>query len=250
MAIFVKHIACPSCGSRDNRAVYSDGGEWCFGCGTSTPSQISGFVKELEDDETPTWSLPDDLSTNFPKEVINYGANYSIRLEQLLTGNYFWAASNQTLYRLFDTRAANYDVLSGRVKNFSAAEGRSFSRRNRRSPKYRFYGSKEIYPIAGAEPTTGLVLTEDSFSSIRVGEVCNAMPLFGTSISPTKLTHVAKDYQHIVVWLDHDKFKEGWDIAERFKWLGKTTQVILTSKDPKCYTETEIKEFLDGKREK
>lgn len=31
-ARFVKHIPCHKCGSRDNRALYADGGEFCFGC--------------------------------------------------------------------------------------------------------------------------------------------------------------------------------------------------------------------------
>ena len=30
---FVRHTPCVACGSRDNRAEYSDGGSYCFGCG-------------------------------------------------------------------------------------------------------------------------------------------------------------------------------------------------------------------------
>ena len=34
MAEFVKHKECPKCGSKDNVAVYSDGGEYCWAdCG-------------------------------------------------------------------------------------------------------------------------------------------------------------------------------------------------------------------------
>ena len=37
----VRHTSCPECGSRDNRAVYPDGHEHCFGCGahTNSPSE-------------------------------------------------------------------------------------------------------------------------------------------------------------------------------------------------------------------
>ena len=31
--MFVRHTSCDKCGSKDNRAVYADGGEHCFGCG-------------------------------------------------------------------------------------------------------------------------------------------------------------------------------------------------------------------------
>ena len=30
--MFVRHEPCPSCGSKDNLAVYEDGGKYCFGC--------------------------------------------------------------------------------------------------------------------------------------------------------------------------------------------------------------------------
>lgn len=32
-ATFVRHAPCPSCGSKDNLGIYSDGHGWCFGCG-------------------------------------------------------------------------------------------------------------------------------------------------------------------------------------------------------------------------
>lgn len=32
MSKFLRHIPCQNCGSRDNRALYADGGEYCFGC--------------------------------------------------------------------------------------------------------------------------------------------------------------------------------------------------------------------------
>ena len=37
-ARFVNHEPCDKCGSRDNRAVYSDGSSYCFGCRDFTPS--------------------------------------------------------------------------------------------------------------------------------------------------------------------------------------------------------------------
>lgn len=72
------------------------------------------------------------------------------------------------------------------------------------------------------------------------------MPLFGTVIQKEKMTRLIQEfgYQHVVVWLDHDKFKEGWEIAEKFKWLGVGAKVVLTKMDPKLYSEEEIMEYL------
>ena len=115
-----------------------------------------------------------------------------------------------------------------------------------KGPKALFYGSKEeVFAKTGTErPSKHLCLTEDSFSSIRVGEVVHAMPLFGTSISQSKLVGAIQGYSRLSVWLDHDKFKEGWEIALKAKWLGLSTNVILTQLDPKCYSKQEIMEYL------
>lgn len=244
MAIFVSHGPCNKCGSRDNLATYSDGGQFCFGCGKTTPSSVSGFVHEAqqEDEEEPTWVLPDDLTQNFPEEILNYAKQYTIGTSDLIKYGYFYSSRTRLLWRVFRP-ALNHILGNGdRSSKGSAEVRRIFSGSG---PKARFYGSKEVYPIAGTQsPCRTLVLTEDSFSSIVVGRVCDAMPLFGTSISTTKVVHVAKDYQQVVVWLDHDKFKEAWDIALRFKWLGLNTKVVLTKLDPKCFSEQEIKEYL------
>lgn len=48
MADFKYHTGCDRCGSKDNKAVYSDGSEHCFGCGFTVPS------KEFLEDKTQT----------------------------------------------------------------------------------------------------------------------------------------------------------------------------------------------------
>ena len=249
MGIFSHHTSCPNCGSRDNRAVYKDGGSWCFGCGKSSASSVSGFVtKEYQEEKS--WSLPTDLTQDFPKEVVNYALTYSIKVPTLISCNYYWGAHSGRLWRLFQSE---HDKQShSRVwENPSSAEARICSiqlPRARTSPKVLFYGNKEdTYAIYSTEATKGtkhLVLTEDSFSSIVVGSVCPAMPLFGTTIPTGKVAKLSQDYQRITVWLDHDKFKEAWEIAMKFKWLGCRTNVVLTKLDPKFYSELAIKEYL------
>src|SRR6266545_875851 len=41
-ATFVRHAPCPSCGSKDNLGIYSDGHGWCFGCGFYQQSEETG----------------------------------------------------------------------------------------------------------------------------------------------------------------------------------------------------------------
>ena len=44
---FVRHEPCPSCGSKDNLARYSDGHGYCFGCHYREHGSDSG-VRNLE----------------------------------------------------------------------------------------------------------------------------------------------------------------------------------------------------------
>ena len=39
MGEFVKHMACPSCGSSDGLAIYSDDSSHCFVCQKTVPSE-------------------------------------------------------------------------------------------------------------------------------------------------------------------------------------------------------------------
>ena len=51
MAVFIGRSSCDHCGSKDNGAIYDDGGFHCFGCGFTIPSEEyrkdkgSGFKK-------------------------------------------------------------------------------------------------------------------------------------------------------------------------------------------------------------
>ena len=251
MGIFSHHEPCSRCGSMDNRAVYKDGGSYCFGCGFIGSVSVSGFVQELSDEDEPTWKLPDDLTQDFPEDVLAYIKQYDLTVEELIKYGYYFSKWPRGLWRVLAAERSerSLDVLPSELRRSGgkcvAAEFRRIGG-STKGPKSRFYGSKaEASAIAGTERPSGqLVLTEDSLSSIKVGRVTHAAPLFGTSLNNYKLVRFAKDYQQVVVWLDHDKFKEAWEIALRFKWLGKETKVVLTSLDPKCYSETEITEYL------
>jgi hypothetical protein len=90
-----------------------------------------------------------------------------------------------------------------------------------------------------------LVITEDCISSIRVSEVCDAMPALGTSVPLHKITHIKSlGYSDVTVWLDSDKWREARDIAEKFKLVGLSANTVLSDLDPKKYTTKQIQEFL------
>ena len=251
MAVCTHHTSCPSCGSRDNLAVYDDGSKWCFGCHFYVPPTLSGFVKaaKLETDDEKTWTLPSDLTQDFPEEVITYANKYSITTAELITNSYYFSRWSGRLWRLLESGSTK-SICKGVRGNWDAAEARRLDSGAGKhlGPKSLFFGSKEaVTAIAGTERPSGhLVLCEDSLSSIKVARVTHSAPLFGTSLSMGKLMKFLS-YQKVTIWLDHDKFKEAWEIALKFKWLGIETNVILTQHDPKVFSEDEIRGYLNVK---
>ena len=52
-------------------------------------------------------------------------------------------------------------------------------------------------------------------------------------------------YNHVIVWLDHDKYKEALNIEHKLNFVGITTDIICTDLDPKCYTSDIIKNRMN-----
>jgi hypothetical protein len=87
-------------------------------------------------------------------------------------------------------------------------------------------------------------IVEDILSAIKVGRVTNAIALLGSYI-PDSLSRILDSYDRVFVWLDSDKRKEAIKYSQRIQVLtGKQTKVIYTEKDPKEYTDNEIRQVL------
>ena len=235
MAAFLHNGPCHRCGSRDNLATYDDGSQWCWGCHYYKPPQISAFVTQKKKEESVEGTnsniiLPADLSTNFPPQVLEYVGKYGITVEELIRNDYSYSHKQQSLVRSY---RGNSGDAKQRANGFE-----SISRLLQTKRVKKFTGSKEdCNTICRAKHPrkAGLVLVEDSLSSIKVARVCDSMALLGTNLPMLKLMQIEKLYDKVWVWLDKDKFKEAWDIATRIKWMGIQTQVILTDLDPKEY---------------
>jgi hypothetical protein len=71
------------------------------------------------------------------------------------------------------------------------------------------------------------------------------MPCLGSHLRLNKINALRLlGYEHLVMWLDEDKFKEACLIADRAKLLGFTTDVVYTELDPKEYTDDEICQYV------
>ena len=69
MADFVGHEPCPTCGSKDNLARYSDGSAYCFGCGHT---ELLGRDSQAERPFKPDKSLLIGKPVSFPDRGIDF----------------------------------------------------------------------------------------------------------------------------------------------------------------------------------
>lgn len=91
------------------------------------------------------------------------------------------------------------------------------------------------------------VLCEDIVSAHKIGQVCKAIPLFGTRIFPSMVPTLIKLNLPVVMWLDKDQDSHS---SRRAAWLAMVTglpvKYVSTDKDPKAMSVEQIKEICES----
>lgn len=238
MSQFLRHEACEVCGSSDAKAIYDDGGTYCFSCKSHKGSKISGFVREsMETVKPDVIQLPYDLSNEYSPEAIAWVASYGLRVDELIShGVKFSKHYNQLLYIFPKIDQSGVGIIQAR--NFNPGARKYFNQGEIRN----------VLPIFkySTKDKQALVIVEDCISAMKVSRVFDAMPLLGSSLMLSKVPQIKRaGYLRVVVWLDHDKYKESVGIATKFQMLGINTHCICTDMDPKCYSMEQIKEKLN-----
>jgi len=250
MSKFVKHEACPKCGSRDNLARYSDGSAWCFGCHYRERGDRSPFVGERDrQTETSTnrngghngLQLPDDVTNILGNPASEWLAQYSIPMESCLRAGFCWSPFWEQLLMPFYDEDGNLCCIQAKNFNPKRASKAKYYNTGEKSESRTIYGAD----TSGNRGSSGvLVLTEDAVSALKVSAVADAKPLLGTSIPREQIAGFKPLYNRLVVWLDADKWREGRAIADQAKLLGMETKTLLTDKDPKEYSVEDIKGLI------
>jgi len=136
--------------------------------------------------------------------------------------------------------------------NYIGWQGRSLTQ-DRDVPKYLTTvdsnnpsGNCGVYKH-GPDSSTA-VLVEDIISAIKVSRTADAIALLGSHPTSEVINWIANRYSNIYIWLDNDKpevIKQQNKLASLFKVLvsGKV-ELILTDKDPKNHSDTEIKGLI------
>lgn len=249
---FVGHESCPSCGSKDNLARYSDGHAWCFGCGYHENANGIKVLREAltsttisETHKTYEVSLPEDFSYSIPPIGALWLRKYGLSFNEIREHRIGWSDKGIVLKKngmevkpllilpVFDVSG---ELLFWQGRNFGI-----------NGPKYYTKGYKEtIYHILeNKSRQEEVVVVEDIISAIKVARKCSAMPILGSTISMERLQTLSERFSTLTLWLDKDKQIEARKTSLRASMYFYKVNVVLTELDPKEYDEHQIEDFLN-----
>lgn len=237
MSDFVKHVSCPNCGSKDNRAIYSDGHEYCFGCQDFTKGNGFKKIEQLKNKKNKnanSVNLPDDIIFTVPEIARAWHNKYGITATETWMFRFGWSEEMKML--IIPIYNENQELLAWQGKVFDINSGM----------KYYSRGPLEDvdYILKHDSETKSIVVVEDMLSAIKVNRHTTVLPLFGSNLSTKRLERLSKKFDKIVVWLDRDKAKYGVSIHKEARLVFESSRMIIKDKDPKCYSDDIIEKEL------
>jgi hypothetical protein len=226
MSLFIGHIPCPKCGSKNNLGDYDDH-QYCFGCQyyvhkTDTASLRARINRgETKQSDETLISTTKDI----PLEAMQWLLKYNITPDEIRKYKIKWSNPSKVLV-LIQTKT----YWQGRNFGFGLQK----------------YKSQGIKPLTVYGKGDTVILVEDVLSAIKIArtEEFAAVPVLGSSLSKEHEVKLIKRFNSIYVWLDRDKAKNAVQIKNRLRSKGITSRAIITPLDPKEYNKTEITQWL------
>ena len=234
---------CPRCAARgkdrsgDNLGVYNDGHEFCFACKFYTPATLESRLKTKVDLPVSERRdvLPFDATVNIPTEIIRKLFEWGLNLKHIKQHHLMWSDSKKSV--VIPVYGDNHTLLMYQLRTFEPGK-----------PKYLTFGfASDILHVIRPKGTTDngtIILVEDIFSAIRVGEHYNCMPLWGNNIPLKLIKRLAGTFSTMGIWLDPDmRVKAVKDALYASQYI--PTFVVHSDNDPKAYTDDAIREHVD-----
>lgn len=243
---------CPNCGSNHKSKPFCvyDNGWHCFSCGASKTID-TGFsirdsrIKNIRED-IPEFPEAYSEFSRFSVEAQLWLTQYDITETDVREYDiYYYPGDNSLIFAIFDQNMLVF-----------------YQKRNMRQRCITTYGNKQ--PKMFLNNTSNiLIIVEDYISAIKVHQSgYNSVCLFGTKVDYALLEQWFILYDNIIVWLDNDSQKEvnsGQEAAKIITDRGnkilkhkygfsecKNIVNVVADQDPKCYLNTEIREFIRG----
>lgn len=270
---FIRHEACPECGSKDNLAVYEDGGKYCFGCHYTVPS-----LQYLEDAKTNTKikvrsaasSKADPVvkEKTVSKELITEEQNQELKDKTELSGNGYRGISDEVL-KFYGCRTEyDGDEVYARYYPYTI-EGKLAGYKCRVHPKvfggnigntgkdcdlygqFRFNKGKYILVVEGEEDAHAAYQMFLEYARSKNSDFVTAVVSLGLGVGSHKQLannyEFLNNFEHIILGFDSDDAgSEALDKAIAVLPKGKVKIAKWTKdKDPNEYLKkNNAKQFL------
>lgn len=228
MSHFLFNEPCPQCRSNgsdkngDNLAVYSDGHKYCFKCKYFVTGDKLHALRNVSAIKNPKDSSGIKV-TEFSEDALRWLKKYNLTNDEIFT--FFKGTSNGWAF---------------------TTEKFTIERNLYRQPKVKNFGE-----ILGNEPiihvNSTLVIVEDVVSMVKVGRQFSCCALLKSSLNDILLLRLAKDYDHLVLWLDPDMSQHMVKrLLPKCRLLFKSVKVVFSENDPKDHTDSEIYSYVTG----
>lgn len=236
MSRVIEQGRCEFCGSSDAGTHYEDGGFYCFSCrkgyrGSAVVGYRSHKTNITEGHER----------IEFPPETIGYIPE----IAQAWLDQYDLTKKELSLWRWTSHQEMLiYPVYQGQTLTFW--QGRYFPAR---MPKTHNKGDLRGLPHVIEPGVAGdrLIVVEDVVSALKVGRHVDCLCMFGSSVRMEWLPWLRKRYKHVSLWFDYDKRKQAVAVKSRLNLLFPKTDIIVTERDPKEYSNEELIRWLNLK---
>lgn len=221
----------------------------CFRCnehgfeshGRRTIKDIMRHKAELEVRNSSVPFLPRDYSLNIPMDAAVWFMQYGISPELAQQYKIGWSEYfNRIVIPVYE----DWDHTG---PSLSAVQMRAINPNDK--PKYLNPGGAAIRKALFWATTWDrevLVLTEDVLSAIKVGRKFDACSLLGTTMTDERAAKIAMHYDTVVLWLDGDKAGRAGvkDAAKQLAFQGVKCYKVISERDPKTYTQSEIEDHI------
>lgn len=224
---------------------YSDGWVWfCHRCrkggrkrlNSLAPSRLLSFLQaaSLVDKINAEVQLPRDYSTEIPPAGLAWLYQYDITEAEILKYDIGYSpASHRVIFPVYNNGKLVFWI--GRLV------GQQPTNEN---PKYFSpISKKDIYfTVDRTGPTVAIV--EDIISAIKVARVCAVVAVIAAYVPDQLVFSLLKNYQTVALWLDYDKTQKMFGVVMRQQMLGHDIFMVPTCRDPKCFSDKEIKQLI------
>lgn len=229
---FLYNERCPKCSangadkSGNNLAVYSDTHKYCFACGYIDKGDIvERFKTKLNTKVEVKPFTQFNNSGTMDSKGMTYLKKYGLTNDEI-NKNYFWDSDG---YLVFD--GGSYQ----NARNFTGVGAKYMTRGIIRNNE----------PILQNTQSDTIIIVEDAISAIKVSRVLPSVPIHNSIIPLELILRLSKRFKKLFVWLDKDKNFSALKQAENARLLFEEVRTIWTDLDPKCYSESEIKKYLN-----